>query len=141
MNGEQCSGSMAGNCNCGECQCVPGYSGPACECSPPDQVCVRSPGVSLCTRHTFTTLPSDQYVVIVIVVQHPVHIRTASTHMYTCKCSSLHSIQDQVCSGNGMCDCNSCKCNFGYMGTYCYMCNNSNVSVLCALLCLAVHRV
>lgn len=34
----------------------------------------------------------------------------------------LHSKADKVCSGHGVCECGSCKCERGYSGKYCAEC-------------------
>ncbi|KAF5304468.1 hypothetical protein FQA39_LY09664 [Lamprigera yunnana] len=39
-NGELCSGIKNGVCNCGRCECSPGWTGEACECSEANTTCI-----------------------------------------------------------------------------------------------------
>ena len=68
----------------------------------------------------------------------PPHTHTCKTNRacvrtYVC-CAHVnethfHCIQNEVCSGNGMCDCNVCACNAGFSGRYCERCRSEEVSM------------
>ncbi|XP_046391367.1 integrin beta-PS isoform X2 [Ischnura elegans] len=44
-NGELCSGSDHGECSCGQCNCLPGWTGSACECRSSNETCITPPGI------------------------------------------------------------------------------------------------
>jgi integrin beta 1 len=49
-NGVLCSGPDQGVCDCGRCECLEGWSGPACECSTSIETC-KAPNGEQCSGH------------------------------------------------------------------------------------------
>ncbi|XP_026471005.1 integrin beta-nu-like [Ctenocephalides felis] len=101
-----CSGK--GDCECGECKCIPGFIGRYCECAE----CQRRPNSEPCGGPTRGTCDCG-----------------------TCKCLPNWSGDDcscwtdtdrcrardseNVCSGNGECKCGKCKCHANAEGNVC----------------------
>lgn len=48
-NGEICSGPSHGVCSCGQCECMPGWNGTACECSTDVSTCIVPGSNELCS--------------------------------------------------------------------------------------------
>lgn len=46
-----CSGPEHGECNCGQCTCLPGWSGNACDCSTSVEGCYPREGGEICSGH------------------------------------------------------------------------------------------
>ncbi|XP_076361128.1 integrin beta-PS-like [Tachypleus tridentatus] len=49
--GEICSGPSHGKCECGECDCLPGWKGSACECKDSVDSCIAPDGDQTCSGH------------------------------------------------------------------------------------------
>lgn len=83
-----------------------------------------------------------QLIFFMDTVQYPIHTHACKTnpkcvrtHVRTYVCCAhlkethFHCIQNEVCSGNGVCECNVCECNDGFSGSYCERCGSDEVSV------------
>lgn len=46
-----CSGADKGRCDCGECRCESGWSGPACECRETNSTCMAQDSEEVCSGH------------------------------------------------------------------------------------------
>ena len=119
-----------GNCSCSQCECEEGYTGALCQCLVSSDICIN-PGdntVSPLADHIFhghCTVPPPP--------THTCKTNRACVRTYVCCAhvneTNFHCIQNEVCSGNGMCDCNVCACNDGFSGRYCERCRSEEVSM------------
>ncbi|CAK8694970.1 integrin beta pat-3-like isoform X2 [Clavelina lepadiformis] len=126
QNGENNDDICEGNgvCECGTCVCNEGYRGQFCQCSskgcPTSNdgicggadkgTCENCDGIAKCNCKNGWTL-------------HP-EIQTCNCHDDLCKANVT---SDVLCSSNGECDCNRCKCfndSTIYSGQFCDVCIN-----------------
>ncbi|CAL4066399.1 unnamed protein product, partial [Meganyctiphanes norvegica] len=101
--------SSHGVCDCGNCDCNPGFYGTYCQCN--DHSCPAYNGMACGGPSRGQCRCSD-------CVCRPGYVGDA------CECStdtsSCHKdSEDQLCSNQGTCECGTCKCNDGYQGLYC----------------------
>ncbi len=50
-NEQICSGPNHGRCDCGKCNCFPGWSGDACQCSLNSDTCIEPGDIMPCNGH------------------------------------------------------------------------------------------
>lgn len=125
----ECSGT--GECVCGQCSCLLGFSGEFCQCN--SKLCPVRDGL-VCTGNGECDCEQcrcvDGYTGI------------------ACQCPTSHDVcipievpegqERQVCSGNGQCTCDEygnlkrhCACYAGYKGTFCQECVGANCTNPC----------
>lgn len=49
QGGQLCSGEDHGRCECGKCQCLPGWTGLACDCRATNETCIPPQGGEICS--------------------------------------------------------------------------------------------
>ncbi|KAE8742436.1 hypothetical protein FOCC_FOCC011990 [Frankliniella occidentalis] len=49
QGGQLCSGEDHGKCECGKCQCLPGWTGLACDCKATNETCIPPNGGEVCS--------------------------------------------------------------------------------------------
>ena len=113
---QECSGH--GRCQCGTCQCDPGWLGKYCTC--------RKADIEDCGRGDHICSPGGQ-------TQCQCQAGWALDGSGRCSCSLEERDQcrpglgggegagetEKYCSGRGTCTCNKCQCNQGFQGKYC----------------------
>lgn len=118
-NDEECEGN--GACECGTCVCSEGYSGEHCQCS--NKGCPKN-DEGLCggpKKGTCHNCNEDQKCICMDGYTLEPNIKTCSCHPKLCK---EQENATNVCTGNGVCECNRCVCNdtSKYIGKYCETC-------------------
>ncbi|KJE94415.1 hypothetical protein CAOG_05058 [Capsaspora owczarzaki ATCC 30864] len=109
-----CSSPGTASCECGRCNCAPGWSGPTCSCNNPAGTCPNA-----CSGRGTCVCGACQC--------------NAGFTGASCECiDSCPTFNGVRCNGQGTCVCGQCQCNAGYNGTACECA--ASATVTCASL-------